>query len=89
MQEIQEIRVQSLGGKDLLEEATHSSILAWKIPWTEEPGALETMGLWKVWYNWINLEHSTHKYMSLFSIHQIFSSIFCSNWLFEPNSIMI
>ena len=45
MQEIQEIRVQSLGGKDILEEATHSSILAWNIPWTEDPGALETMGL--------------------------------------------
>ena len=38
--------VQSLGGEDLLEEemATHSSILAWKIPWTEEPGKLQSMG---------------------------------------------
>ena len=36
---MQEIRVQSLGREDLLEKemATHSSILAWKIPWTEEP----------------------------------------------------
>ena len=40
MQEMQEKRVQSLGWKDPLEEgmATHSSILAWRIPWTEEPG---------------------------------------------------
>ena len=47
MQEIQETWVQSLGWKDLLEEemATHSSILAWKIPWTEEPGELQSMGL--------------------------------------------
>ena len=40
MQETEETQVQSLGWKDLLEEgmATHSSILAWRIPWTEEPG---------------------------------------------------
>ena len=39
---LQETRVQSLGQKDPLEEGmvTHSSILAWKIPWTEEPGKL-------------------------------------------------
>ena len=38
--------VQSLGQEDPLEEemATHSSILAWKIPWTEEPGRLQSMG---------------------------------------------
>ena len=45
MQETQEIRVQSLGQKDLLDKemATHSSILAWKIPWMEEPGGLQSM----------------------------------------------
>ena len=48
MQEIQKIKVQSLGWKDPLEEATHSSILAWKIPWTEEPGRPQTMGLQSV-----------------------------------------
>ena len=39
--------VQSLGQEDLLEKkmATHSSILAWKIPWTEEPGRLQSMGV--------------------------------------------
>ena len=31
---------------------THSSILAWEIPWTEEPGGLQYMGLQRVWYNW-------------------------------------
>ena len=43
---IQETRVQSLGQEDLLEKevVTHSSILAWKIPWTEEPGRLQSMG---------------------------------------------
>jgi len=42
---IQEIQVQSLGWEDPLEKAvvTHSSILAWEIPWTEEPGGLQSM----------------------------------------------
>ena len=46
MQEPQETQVRSLGGKDPLEKgmATLSSILAWRIPWTEEPGGLESMG---------------------------------------------
>ena len=43
---IQETRVRSLGREDPLEEgiATHSSILAWRIPWTEEPGSLQSIG---------------------------------------------
>ena len=43
-------RVQSLGWEDLLEKemATHSSILAWKIPWTEEPGRVQSVGLQRV-----------------------------------------
>ena len=45
--------VQSLGQEDPLEEgmATHSSILAWRIPWTEEPGRLQSMGLHEVRYD--------------------------------------
>ena len=47
---MQEARVQSLAWEDLLEKemATHSSILAWKIPRTEEPGRLQSMGLQRV-----------------------------------------
>ena len=43
----QETRVRSLGWEDPLEEemATHSSILAWEIPWTEEPGGLQSSGI--------------------------------------------
>ena len=43
---IQETQARSLGGEDPLEEkmATHSSVLAWSIPWTEEPGGLQSMG---------------------------------------------
>ena len=50
---MQETWVQSLGQEDLLEKemATHSSILAWKIPWTEEPGRLQSMGLQRVRHN--------------------------------------
>ena len=47
---MQETRVQSLGREDPLEKemATHSSILAWKIPWTEEPGRLQSVGSQRV-----------------------------------------
>ena len=46
----QEIQVQSLGREDPLEKdmATHSSILAWRIPWTEEPGGLQSIGSQRV-----------------------------------------
>ena len=47
---MREIRVQSLDREDLLEKemATHSSILAWRIPWMEEPGRLQSMGSQRV-----------------------------------------
>ena len=50
---VQETRVRSLGGEDPLEEgmATHSGILAWKIPWMEEPGGLQSMGSQGVRHN--------------------------------------
>ena len=50
---MQETQVQRLGWEDPLEEemATHSSILAWRIPWTEEPGGLQSMRLQRVGHN--------------------------------------
>ena len=47
---MRETRVRSLGQEDLLEKemAIHSSTIAWKIPWTEEPGRLQSMGLQRV-----------------------------------------
>ena len=47
---MRETQVRSLGGEDPLEKemATHPSILAWRIPWTEEPGELQSMGLQRV-----------------------------------------
>ena len=51
---VQETRVQSLGWEDPLEKemAPHSSTFAWKIPWTEEPGRLQSMGSWRVGHEW-------------------------------------
>ena len=48
--EMQETQIRSLGREDPLEKemATHSSILAWKIPWTEDPGGPQSMGLQRV-----------------------------------------
>ena len=50
---MQETQVQSLGWEDSLEEgmATHSSIFAWRIPWTEETGGLQSIGLRRVRHN--------------------------------------
>ena len=50
MQETEEMQVRFLGWEEPLEEgmATHSSILAWRIPWTEEPGGLEFIGSQRV-----------------------------------------
>ena len=50
---MQETQVQSLGQEDPLKEemATHSSLLAWRIPWTEKPGGLQSMGLQRVGYD--------------------------------------
>ena len=51
---MQETWVQSLGWEDPLEKemAMHSSILAWEISWTEEPGGLQSVGLQRVWHDW-------------------------------------
>ena len=50
---MRETQVQSLGGEDPLEKemATHSSILAWRIPWTEEPGGLQATGSERIGHN--------------------------------------
>ena len=50
---MRQTQLQSLGGEDSLEKgiAIHSSILAWRVPWTEEPGGLQSMGLQRVRHN--------------------------------------
>ena len=56
---MQETQVRFLGWEDLLEEgmATHSSILAWRMPWAEKPGGLQSMGSQRVRHDWTT-EHA-------------------------------
>ena len=70
MQELQDTQVRSLGWDDTLEEgmATHSSILDWRIPWTEEPGGLQSIGSQRVRCNWSDLA-CMHAYIT--HTHQI------------------
>ena len=60
MQETQETWVWSLGQEDTLQKgmATFSSILAWRTPWIEEPGGLQSMGLQRIWCDWRDLAHT-------------------------------
>jgi len=62
MQEMQETQVQSPSLEDPLEQevAIHSSILAWKIPWTEEPGRLQSIGSQRVGSDWATEHTHTH-----------------------------
>ena len=72
---MRETQVWSLGWEDPLEKemATHSSTLAWKIPWTEEPGRLQPKGLQRVRHNW-----ATSLYTSLILYTIVFASYFSS-----------
>ena len=68
MQEMQETRVWSLHGQDPLKEemTTHFSILAWEIPWTEDPGGLHSMGSHRVRHDWSDLAHTyIHTYIRM------------------------
>ena len=60
---LRETRIESLGQEDPLEKemATHSSTLAWKIPWTEEPSRLQSMGSQRVGHDWVTSLHFTNK----------------------------
>ena len=72
---MQETQVRSLGWEDLLEEemATLSSILAWRIPWTEEPGGLQSMGSQRVRHDRMTNTHThTHAHTRIFSVHKEF-----------------
>ena len=62
---MQETQVPSLGWEDSLEKemATHSSTLAWRIPWREEPGRLQSMGSQRVGHDWATSRHDTVKHI--------------------------
>ena len=69
MQERQETRVQSLGQEDPLEKevANRPSILAWRIPWTEEPGGRWSVGSQRVGYDLVTEHAHTHSCFTTFS----------------------
>ena len=69
MQEMQETWVRYLGGKDPLGEemAIYSSILAWEIPWTEEPSGLQFMGSQRVRHDWA----TEHGHMHALLLHPL------------------
>ena len=71
MQETEEMRVRFPGWEDPMEEkmATRSSILAWKIPWTEEPGGLQSMGLQRLGHDWAHTRALTYAW-----IHRMYLS---------------
>jgi len=91
---MRETWILSLGQEDLLEKemATHSSILAWRIPWTEEPGGLQSTGSQRVGHDWaISLTHSVYmcQFQSPNSSHSPYprhahTSVFYSVSLFLP-----
>ena len=78
MQETQETQVQSLGWEDPLgkEMVTHSSILAWRIAWTEEPGGLQSVGSQRVRHDWSDL--ALHSIAALECL--LFPSYRWENW---------
>ena len=77
---------QSLGGEDPLEEemATHSSILAWRIPWTEEPGGMQSMESQRVRHDRSDLAR-THTNLSS-PISDLIGICFCQN---HPQVILL
>ena len=83
---MQETWVQSLGQEDVLEKkmVTYSSILAWKIPWTEEPGKLQSMGSQRVGHGGatsFSLSLSfTHTYMLCVCVY-VYSSIYSKKYM--------
>ena len=93
---MQETQVWSLGWEDPLEEemTNHSSILAWRIPWTEEPGGLQSMELQRVEQDWETYTHThTHTVdlqccVTLRCTAQWFKHIFVSMYLFIPFHIL-
>ena len=88
MQETQESQFPSPGQGDPLEEsmANHSSILAWRIPWTKEPGRLQSTGSQKVRHNWATHTRVYEIYISI-RIYGCFCATVTSNLIHETENI--
>ena len=90
---MQETLVRFLGWEDPLEEgmATHSSIFAWRIPWTEKPGRLQSVRLQRIGHNWstafqVNSE-GTWSYICVFSVIQSCSTL-CNPLGLQPTRLL-
>ena len=97
---MQEICVRSLGQKDPLEEemTTHSSILAWRIPWAEEPGGLQSMRSQRGGHQWttetahrLSLDHRCFQLLPLQALPCLLSSVHVvpSAWTFPHSSLAL
>ena len=77
MQKMQEMQVLSLGPEDPLEKemAAHSSIVAWEIPWTEEPGGLQSMGSQTVKHDFATIQGQQKKEAKTYVQHRNTSKI--------------
>ena len=83
---IQETPVHFLGGEDPLEKgmATHSSILTWRIPWTQEPGRLQSMGSQWVGHNWVT-KHKIRQMDHGISAKHLWEDILYGLLVYEPS----
>ena len=84
--------VRSLGRKDPLEKemATHSSTLAWRIPWTEEPGRLQSTGSQRVGHDWVtslSLQSPSMQNQVCLGSKHVIKSTQCRNFIFSPCGI--
>ena len=86
MKETRETPVRSLGGEDRLEKeiATHSSILDWGIPWTEEPGGIQSIRSQRVW---MRLSHRACKREATFRDHSLVCSFILMECFFQCFSV--
>ena len=85
---MQETGVQSLGWEDPLEKetATHSSLLTWRIPWTVEPGGLQSMGSQRVGHNLVTKEQCRcFTMLYLFLQYNKVKLVFLPSWTFLPS----
>ena len=88
MQAMQQIRVQTLRWEGPLEEemATCSSILAWKIPWTEEPSRLQSMELQRVGHDWATEHIKWYTHVIIIYIIGIIISLLLTHFCSSPDS---
>ena len=91
MQKVQETWVQSLSQEDPLEKGmpTHSSILAWKIPWTEEPGGLQPTGPWRDGHDWAKHRLFIISGQSVSGIRTVTAVHRASEWIFQTCKTLV